>query len=156
MDFNNLNNDDINKIINRLKYPKNKLSFEKINQTISSLFGKIEIDENIIDDDDVVYILHIYRGKRSAQRFSIHLRLKEFHDHIVRVDINPSNRHENPDGSIVTGSHIHIYSNQYEKRDRIAIPLEVSDFPNVEQIVETYSAFIDYTSIQKEQDDDQV
>ncbi|WP_067194704.1 DUF6978 family protein [Streptococcus sp. DD10] len=154
MDYTNLTDVDVQEIIRRIKHPKNYLSYDKIYNTIASMFGKIDIDETIIDDDDIQYILHIFRGKHNAERFSIHLRLKEFTDHIVRVDIHPSNRHENPDGTIITGSHIHIYSNRYEKRDRIAIPLANSDFPNITQIVDVFSEFVNYTNIQKESENE--
>lgn len=154
MDYSNLNDTDIDEIINRLKHPVNNLSFDEINTTISSLFGRIDVDESIIDTEDITYVLSIFRGKRKAERFTISLRLKDYHDHIVRVDINPSNRHVNPDGSVVTGSHFHIYSNQYDKRDSVAIPLETSDFPNVSLIVDVFDAFVHYTNIRKEDGND--
>lgn len=147
MDYNNLNDKEVIQIIKRLKYPKRKFAISDIYREISALFGKIDIDEVILDDDGVKYILHIFRGKRNSNRFSIHLRFKEINDHIVRVNINPSNRHLNPNGDYILGSHIHIYSNQYSKRDSLAVPLEESDFPNVNTIVEAVSHFIDYTNI---------
>ncbi|HEM9634215.1 TPA: hypothetical protein U3L57_000118 [Streptococcus agalactiae] len=63
MDYTNLNDSDVKEIIDRLKYPKRLLNFNEIRNAISSLFGKIDIDEAIIDDYDVQYILHILEGK---------------------------------------------------------------------------------------------
>ena len=154
MNYNDLNDQQVQELINKLKYPKNELSFNEIHTTISSLFGKIDIDEAIIDDDDIQYILHIYRGRMNPERYSIHIRFKNSHNHLVRVDINPSNRHVNPDDSIVEGNHIHIYSNHYDKKDRVAIPLEDSDFPNLTHIVDVFSEFIKYTHIKTEVDDE--
>ena len=154
MNYNDLNDQEVRELINKLKYPKNLLSFNEIHTIISSLFGKIDVDEGVIDDDDIQYILHIYRGRINHERYSIHIRFKNSHDHLVRVDINPSNRHLNPDGSIIEGNHIHIYSNRYDKKDSIAIPLENSDFPNLTHIVDVYSEFIKYTHIETEADDE--
>ena len=151
MDYSNLTDLEVKEIIKRLKYPKRIASYSEIRAIVSSMFGTIDIDEAIIDENDTQYILHIFRGKRNYNRFSIHLRLKEFHDHIVRVDINPSNKHTNPDGEIVEGSHIHIYSNKFPRRDQIAIPLEESDFPNVTIISDLVSEFVNYTNIQEEE-----
>lgn len=154
MNYSNLDDAQVQEIINRLKYPKNQLSFDQIFNTISSMFGRIEVDETIIDDDDIQYIFHIFRGRINNERFSIHLRFKDFYDHIIRIDIHPSNKHVNPDGKIIIGSHIHIYSNKQDKRDAIAIPLEDSGFPNVNQIVDVFTEFISYTNIGKEKDNE--
>ena len=147
MDLDNLNNQEVQILINRLKEPKNRLSYDKIHHQLSSLFGTIDIDEAVIDDDDIEYILHIYRGRIKSTRFSIHLRFKDNHQHLVRIDIDPSGRHQNPDGTIVTSDHIHIYSNQFDKRDIIAIPLEQANFPNVQTIVDAFREFENYTNI---------
>ncbi|WP_159587514.1 DUF6978 family protein [Streptococcus halichoeri] len=50
-----------------------------------------------------------------------------------------------------SGNHIHIYSNKYAQRDKIAIPLEESDFPNVNLISDVFLEFINYTNIQEEE-----
>ncbi|HFU4000424.1 TPA: hypothetical protein ACGO3D_000515 [Streptococcus suis] len=149
MDLKNLNNAQVDELLKRLKYPKNTISYQKIYTTISSLFGKIDIEEAILDDDDLQYILRIYRGKYNAERFSIHLRFKETNDHLARIDIHPTGRHENPDGAIVTSSHIHIYSNAFPRRDVVAIPLDEFNFPNVRTIIEVYEGFVRLTNIRK-------
>ena len=140
MNYNALNDHEVQELINKLKYPKSLLSFNEIYTIISSLFGKIDVDAGVIDDDDIQYIIHIYRGRIKPERYNIH--------------INPSNRHLNPDGSIIEGNHIHIYSNRYDKKDSIAIPLKNSDFPNLTHIVDVFSEFIKYTHIETEVDDE--
>lgn len=149
MDLQNLNNTQVDELLKRLKYPKNTISYQKINTIISALFGKIDIEEAILDDDDLHYILRIYRGKYNAERFSIHLRFKETNDHLARIDIHPTGRHENPDSTIVTSSHIHIYSNAFPRRDAVAIPLDEFNFPNVRTIIEVYEEFVKLTNIRK-------
>lgn len=83
----------------------------------------------------------------NPNRFSIHLRFKDSPHHLVRFDINPNNKHTNPDGTVITGSHIHIYSTQHSKKNRIAIPLKESDFPNINTINDAVIHFLEYTNI---------
>ena len=64
MDYGNLNDQEVQWVIKKLKYPKKLLSFEEIKITISSLFGRIDVDELIVDNDDIQYLFHIFRGKR--------------------------------------------------------------------------------------------
>ena len=48
MNYSNLDDAQVQEIINRLKHPKNQLTFDQIYNTISAMFGKIEVDETII------------------------------------------------------------------------------------------------------------
>lgn len=151
MDYDNLNHDEVTELINKLKYPKKIKSFEECFSTVSALFGKVNIDEPVIDrENEIEYVLHAYRGNLEAS-FSIHLRFKEFHHHLVRVDINPHNRHFNPDGKLIIDSHIHIYTSILSEmdKDKVAIPLKDSDFPNVNTLAEAFSEFIKYTHIEE-------
>lgn len=148
MDFNNLNSQEVEMLIKRLKYPDNLIDFETAYQAINTLFGKVDVEKLIIDDDDIEYILRAYRGKIELNRFSIHIRFKNYHHHLVRVDFNPGNIHINPDGKRIKGSHIHIYNNEYDKKDQLAIPIDESDFPNVNTLIEAYIEFLTYTNIQ--------
>lgn len=65
MDYGNLNDQEVQWVIKKLKYPKKLLSFEEIKITISSLFGRIDVDELIVDNDDIQYLFHIFRGKET-------------------------------------------------------------------------------------------
>lgn len=148
MDLNNLNDNEVNQLIQILKYPKNIISFNKTYQKISKLFDKIDEEELIIDDGDIEYILSAYQGRIEINRFSIHLRFKDTHEHLIRIDINPTGRHQNPDGSIITDNHLHIYNNHFSKKDAVAIPLKNSNFPNVNTIIDAFVEFMKYTNIQ--------
>lgn len=147
MDINSLDDTEVDALINRLKRPKNRLSFSSVYQKINTFFGKLNIEEPIIDDDDIDYFIKIYRGRIETERFSIHLRFKENHHHLVRIDVNPNINHNNPDGTKITGSHIHIYSNKYERKDAVAIPLTGSDFPNINTIIDAFTNFLSYNNI---------
>lgn len=150
MNVNNLTDTEVQQLIHRLKHPKNIISFNETYQNISRLFGRIDIEELIIDDGDIEYILSAYQGRLEGNSFSIHLRFKENHEHLIRVDVNPRNRHMNPDGTVVTESHLHIYNNQFSRKDAVAIPLKDSPFPNISTIVDAFTEFINYTNIKNE------
>ena len=56
----------------------------------------------------------------------MHLRFKETHHHLVRIDIDPNIAHNNPDGRNIKGSHIHIYKNSSPtQKDLFAYPRKV-------------------------------
>ena len=151
MNLNELTDKEVQNLIARLKEPKNILSYAQINHKISAMFGKIDLDEAIIDTEDIEYILRVYRGRIEPDRFSISLRFKDNNQHLVRVDINPSGRHKNPDGTIITDSHIHIYSSKYPKRDAVAHPINFSDFPNVKTIADAFFEFEKFNHIKGRQ-----
>lgn len=147
-DINDIDDIDVQVLIHKLKHPIKKISYQSINKQLLSLFGKIDINEAIIDDDDdIEYILHVYRGRIDANRFSLHIRFKENNYHLIRIDINPSGHHDNPDGKRITNSHMHIYSNHQFKRDAWAVPLTQTTFPNVTTIINAFTDFEKYNNI---------
>ena len=148
MDLNRLSKVEVDLLIDRLKNPMNLLSYGEINVKLSAMFNSINITEAVIDDGDVEYFLHVYRGKYDMTRFSFHLRFKDNHEHLVRVDINPTGKHVNPDGSVITDSHMHIYNPESSKKDSFAIPLNPKEFPNIETIIEAYMSFEQYINLE--------
>lgn len=126
MDFNNLKDEEVRQLINRLKKPFNSKKFNKrYQEAINTLLNSVNFEEIVVDSDEIDYVVRIYRGRLDPSRFSIHIRFKEFQHHLVRLDINPSQRHMNPEtNEIIVGSHLHIYSNLHDKKDIIAIPIE--------------------------------
>jgi hypothetical protein len=148
MDLNNLNKTEVEELLKVLKYPKNKTTYSKIYQELTSFASSIKEDLMVYDIDyDLEYKLHIYRGKYEQSRFSISIRFKENNKHLLRLDVNPSNIHENPDGSKITGSHYHLYSNNFEKVDRVATPIPKGMFPNLDTIIEAFIDFESYVNI---------
>lgn len=65
---------------------------------------------------------------------------------LVRACINEDAVHENPDGEIIKGSHIHIYKEGY--RDRFAYHLNDLGF-TTEDIAKFLSEFLEYCVIEK-------
>ncbi|MBD3948809.1 hypothetical protein I4Q36_04470 [Tuanshanicoccus lijuaniae] len=110
------------------------------------------MDEGIIDTDGIEYILHVYRGRIETTRFSIHLLFLEYNHHLIRVDMDPSICHNNPDGTKITGSHIHIYDNSNSIKDLIAYPLADKDFPELTNIIDAFQAFLNYTNIKEREE----
>lgn len=146
-----LSQDDVKLLLNSLKFPKKVWGLQEIWDTLT----KLELDpinnstEFIDEDNGILYILHIRRG-RIADRYSIHLRFKENNIHLARVDINPP-KHENPDRTVLERGkhHIHIYTNAYKKRDSVAYLLSPSEFPNVTNIIEVFESFIKKVNIEE-------
>lgn len=148
IDTNNLNDELVQVLITRLKNITNPLSFEEATKQIYALFGPANLKEYIIDTEEIEYILQVKRGQREANRFSMHLRFKETHHHLVRIDIDPNIAHNNPDGRKITGSHIHIYNNiSPTQKDLFAYPLNEKDFPEINNIIDAFTAFLAYNNI---------
>ncbi|MGH1663474.1 DUF6978 family protein [Enterococcus avium] len=146
MDINDLDDSEVKSLIESLKHPSRLFSFIEINEKLAAMFGQITISENIIGViDGIEYVIHIYRGKRDPDRYSINLRFADKHHQLVRLDIGSN--HTNPDGTKIFGDHIHIYNNDYPKRDSFAFSLKKHEFPNVENIVDAFSKFRMYTNI---------
>lgn len=151
MDFNNLENEEVRQLIKRLKKPFNSKKFNKrYHEAINTLLNSVNFEEIVVDSDEIDYVVKIYRGRLDPSRFSIHIRFKEFQHHLVRLDVNPSQRHMNPEtNEIIKGSHLHIYSNLHDKKDIIAIPIEKSDFPMVRELEDAVEKFFVYNNINR-------
>lgn len=151
MDTKDLSPKEVEQLLNSLKFPKKVLGLQEIWDKLTKLeLDSIKSSTEIIDEDnDVLYILHIHRG-RIGDKYSMHLRFKDNNIHIARVDINPP-KHENPDGTVLERGqhHIHIYSNSYKKRDSIAYVLSPAEFPNVSNIVNVLESFIHKIKIEE-------
>ena len=57
IDTNNLNDELVKVLINRLKNIANSLSFEEATKQICTLFGTVNLKEYIIDTEEIEYIL---------------------------------------------------------------------------------------------------
>lgn len=148
MDIDHLNDAEVQTLIKRFKNPVNRITFDEAYTKISSLLIAIDLEEAIIDTEDIEYILSTYRGRIELDRFSIHIRFKGFNHTLVRINFNPSNHaHTNPDGEKIVGSHIHIYSDRFEKKDKYTIQIENSTFPNVSTLIDGYNSFLEYNNI---------
>ncbi len=133
-----------------LKHPSTIKSFDQWYQDVSSslFLGQTNYDnQRVIGDvDKIRYILHIRVGK-FENRYSIHLRFIENNMHLLRLDVGTG--HSNPDGTHISGDHIHIYVSSEKHAKFFATPLEKSDFPNLNNLADALDAFLDYTNVKR-------
>lgn len=72
------------------------------------------------------YTIHIYRGRLNPLKYNLSARL--YSDVLLELHINPTNRHMNPDGTLILSSHWHIYSEKYGLKEAHPADLDAKDF----------------------------
>jgi hypothetical protein len=87
--------------------------------------------------------LSVFRGKIDLRKVSHNLRVRTSII-LLRLEINAS-PHENPDGTKVSGTHLHVYQEGYH--DAWAYELSDDDFPNTDDLRLTLRDFMDYSNI---------
>ncbi len=65
------------------------------------------------DSKQDIFAINIFRGKINCLKYNISARIVRNSILLLELHINPSNVHPNPDGEKITGSHWHIYSEEY-------------------------------------------
>lgn len=65
------------------------------------------------DSKQDIIAINIFRGKINRLKYNIGARIVKNGILLLELHINPSNVHPNPDGEKITGSHWHIYSEEY-------------------------------------------
>lgn len=60
-----------------------------------------------------IFVINIFRGKINRLKYNIGACVMKNGIVLLELHINPSNRHPNPDGELITGNHWHIYSEKY-------------------------------------------
>ncbi|HJJ47150.1 MAG TPA: hypothetical protein O0X32_02730 [Methanocorpusculum sp.] len=90
--------------------------------------------------------LTIRPGKISFSKITDQLREKNSNLILVRVDIGNSIGHTNPDGTVISGNHIHIYQEGYEDKISQELP---KDFVDPKDPYQTLKDFMKYCSITK-------
>ncbi|MEX3425862.1 hypothetical protein QJ847_03905 [Staphylococcus hominis] len=145
LDLNNLSDLQVKKLIRELKYSKDQINLSKLKNPHNL---KIDERQNVINFRlNLEYFVAIKRGKIEKDRFSISIIFKETYHTLVRVDVK-GGKHTNPDGSIAPKTHIHIYNNKYDKKDRFAYPIDLNAYPGIYDIVNAYIQFLDCTNIE--------
>lgn len=90
-----------------------------------------------IEGNDI-FKINIYRGNVNRFKYNIGALISKDSIPLLELHIGPGNRHINPDGEIIEGSHWHIYSEQYGTSQ--AFPAEDM---NSERFVENTISFLD-------------
>ncbi|MGX0910339.1 DUF6978 family protein [Staphylococcus sp. HMSC036D05] len=146
MDLNNLNDNQIKKLIKELKYPETLIDKNLLNGLIAN---SLNLRQNILSFElGLEYFVAIKRGNLEKCRFSISIIFKATHHTLVRFDIN-GGEHTNPDNTKAPKTHVHIYSNKYEKKDRYAYPIDLTKFPQIYDIYNAYLYFLEYNNIKE-------
>lgn len=71
------------------------------------------------------FIVNIDRKGKRLEKCTYQGRVKQSNQVLMRLDIGPNNVHTNPppDGSVIKGNHLHIYTEEYGMK--FAIPFDV-------------------------------
>lgn len=143
-DLNDLDDGQVKELINELKYTDSYINESELKTLIAT---KIKQRQKVISFKlGVKYIVIINRGNVEIDRFSISIIFEETYHTLVRIDIR-GGIHFNPYGSSAPNSHIHIYNNAYEKKDRFAYEINLKDFPILNDIYSVYKSFLAYNNI---------
>ena len=82
-----------------------------------------QIEFNLTGDTKKdIFTTKIYRGKINRDKYEIGARITKNNILLLELHVSPSKVHPNPDGTKITGSHWHIYSEEYGRR--FAFPAE--------------------------------
>jgi hypothetical protein len=84
--------------------------------------GRVEFDVTGNRRDDL-FAINISRKGINAGGASYQGRLRTSGTILMRLDVNPTAVHPNPDGEKITGTHIHIYTEEHDMD--LAIPFDV-------------------------------
>ncbi|MCL7640971.1 hypothetical protein M8412_14565, partial [Staphylococcus aureus] len=144
LDLNSLDDEHVKLLINELKYPETHIDVNELKTIVASRIN--ERQEIISFKLGIKYLLTIKRGNIEKDRFSISIIFKDTYHTLVRIDIN-GGTHDNPDGTIAPKSHIHIYNDKYDKKDRFAYEINLKDFPDIYNLYNVYMSFLEYNNI---------
>lgn len=85
--------------------------------------GRVEFDVTGERREDV-FVVNIARKGINAGGASYQGRLRHSGTILLRLDVNPTSKHENPDGQIILGTHLHAYTEDYEMMYAVAFDVE--------------------------------
>lgn len=86
----------------------------------------------VVSDTDNKYIINIDRKGIDRRGCTYQGRTKGDNCILMRLDINPSSIHINPsNGSKIQGSHLHIYTEEYDIREAIPFDPENNDLDDL-------------------------
>ena len=89
-----------------------------------------------------LFATKIYRGKINPVKYEIGARIKKDGIMLLELHVNPSTTHVNPDGKKIVGSHWHVYTEEYGRKQ--AFP---ADDIHAEHFVENTLLFMEKFNI---------
>lgn len=72
----------------------------------------------------------LYRGKIDFDKHSISARIQGGGVVLMRLCVNPSQPHSNPDGTVILGDHLHVYRSGYGENFAEPVDIESPNFIN--------------------------
>jgi len=117
-----LTQQEANALIEMIKkeVEKQQLKFpERREKCVFDVIGERKNDEFVVNIErkGINYSSATYQG-----------RIKSNNVILMRLDINPTSKHRNPsDGEIIEGSHLHIYSEEWELKEAVPFDTENKD-----------------------------
>ena len=104
-----------------------KRTVEKHSMEFPSIKGKLSFDV-IGERRTDLFVVNIDRKGINAQGCTYQGRIKSNNTILLRLDVNPTAIHPNPSsGEKIYGSHLHIYTEEYEMREAIPFDTENKD-----------------------------
>ncbi len=68
------------------------------------------------DTKQDIFTIKIFRSKIKHNKYTFGARIKKDGILLLELHINPGNPHSNPDGTIIIGSHWHVYREGYDRK----------------------------------------
>ena len=88
----------------------------------------VEFDVTSESTRDLFSIL-IYRGKINKHKYNYGAKIKKNGIILLELHVNAGNKHMNPDGTKISGSHWHYYTQEVGMRNAFAAPdINATDF----------------------------
>lgn len=85
-----------------------------------------------------LFNIRIYRGNVNRTKYNLGAIIARNSIPLLELHIGPGNRHTNPDGTVIEGSHWHIYSEEHGRTEAF-----LADEIDSEKFVENTIAFLD-------------
>ncbi|MDR2971077.1 MAG: hypothetical protein LBU83_04025 [Bacteroidales bacterium] len=86
--------------------------------------GRVEFDV-FGDRREDIFVVNISRKGINADGASYQGRLRHREGILMRLDVNPTGVHRNPDEEVIRGTHLHIYTEEYGMA--VAIPFDTEN-----------------------------
>jgi len=88
--------------------------------------GRVEFDVSGDRREDV-FAVNISRKGINATGASYQGRVRTSGTILMRLDVNPTSVHPNPDGEKITGTHLHVYAEGYDMAYAVPFDIENKD-----------------------------
>lgn len=111
--------------------------------TVSLNHGVDDVRRLVAEKSDERFLLDVWRNSLRLSKLKYQHRARKTII-LARLDVDGS-PHQNPDGEIVAGSHLHVYREGYDAK--WAVPLDRNQFANPADVVATFRSFCDFCNI---------